>query len=101
MLGELTAWLVNLVKGVFESAWNFTVDMVLKAMEVIGEALAYVVSKIPVPDFLQAGISSVYSQLDPGIVFLLAASGLPAAMAILASGYAFRLARKFATLFQW
>lgn len=101
MLSQFTAWLGQLAKDVLAALWQMLVDIVTFIIDVIAGAFVALLSQIPVPEFLQQGLQSVYGQLDPGIVYLLAASGLPAALGILGTGYAFRIARKVATLFQW
>lgn len=101
MLAEFTAWLVGLIKAAFSALWSFVVDAAIALVELLVGAIVGLISAIPVPSFLAGGLQSVYGQLDPAIVYLLAASGIPAALAILGTGYAFRLARKVATLFQW
>jgi hypothetical protein len=101
MLAEFTAWLGQLVKDVLAALWQFLVDIFIFIIELIADALVALINLIPVPDFLSAGLQSVYSQLDPGVAYLLSATGLPAALGILATGYVFRLGRKVATLFQW
>lgn len=101
MLSEFTEWLVNLVKAFFGALWNFVVDAFIGLVELLVTALVGLVSAIPVPSFMSMGLQSFYGQLDPGIVYLCAASGLPGALAIIGLGYGFRLVRKFVTLFQW
>lgn len=101
MLAEFTAWLFDLVKAVFNAAWQFIVDLVATVLDAILGALAALLALIPLPSFLSDGLQSLYGQLDPGIGYVLSQSGLPAALAIIGSAYVFRLARKFATLFQW
>lgn len=101
MLGELTAWLVELVRSAFSALWSFVVDAAIGIVDLFIGAVTALASAIPVPDFLADGLAGVYAQLDPGIVYILGASGLPLALAIIGTGYAFRLGRKVATLFQW
>ena len=101
MLSEFTAWLLDLVKAAFTALWSFVVDAFIGLVELLVGAIVGLISLIPVPAFLSGGLQSLFGQLDPGIVYLLSASGLPAALAILGTGYAFRLVRKVVTLFQW
>lgn len=101
MLAEFTAWLLGLVKAAFIALWQFVVDVFIGLVELIVMAVVGLLSLIPVPEFLSQGLQSVYGQLDPGILYLLGASGLPMALGIIGTGYAFRLVRKVVTLFQW
>lgn len=101
MLAEFTAWLLSLVKEFIGALWDFLTDLFVSLIDLLVSALVALVSAIPVPEFLSQGLQGVYGQLDPAISYLLAASGIPAALAIVGAGYTFRLLRKFATLFQW
>lgn len=101
MLAEFTAWLLGLVQSFFSALWSFVVDAFIALVELIVSAVVGLLSLIPVPAFLAGGLQSLFGALDPGILYLASASGIPAALAILGAGYAFRLGRKVVTLFQW
>jgi len=101
MLAEFTAWLVGLVKAFFSALWSFVVDAFIALVELLVMAVVGLISLVPVPQFLSDGLQSVYGQLDPGVLYLLSATGLPIALGIIGTGYAFRLVRKVVTLFQW
>ncbi|MGN7875899.1 hypothetical protein ACTJKJ_20260 [Roseateles sp. 22389] len=101
MLEQFTTWLLALLKQLFKDLWQFVIDLLLTVFEQIVNAFVYVVSHLPVPGFLTAGLGSVFGQLDGSVMYLVTQCGLPAALAVIGSGYAFRIVRKFATLFQW
>ena len=101
MLAEFTEWLVALVKQFFASLWTFVSDAFIAFFGLVVEAFVSLVTSIPVPDFMQGGLAGLWGDLDPGIAYALTQSGVPAALALIGAGYAFRLVRKFATLFQW
>jgi hypothetical protein len=101
MLAEFTQWLIGLIKSAFTALWSFVVDAVIALVDLFVGAVVGLLAMIPVPEFLALGLQAVYGQLDGGILWVLTASGVPAALGILGTGYAFRLARKVATLFQW
>lgn len=101
MLGQFTEWLFNLVKAALGALWSFVVDAAINLVDLFVGALVGLLSLIPVPAFMSAGLQSLFGQLDPGILYLVTAMGLPAALAIIGTGYLFRLGRKVATLFQW
>lgn len=101
MLTEFTEWLYNLVKTIFTSLWTFLQDAFIAIFKAIVEAFVSLISAIPVPDFLQGGLTSIWGGLDPGVSYALTQAGLPAALALVGAGYAFRMVRKFVTLFQW
>lgn len=101
MLQAITQWFFDLVVKVFSALWNFLVDMAIALADLILSALVALLGAIPVPDFLSAGLNSLFSQLDPGILWLTSAVGVPQALAFYGAAYLFRIARKVVTLFQW
>ncbi|PZQ77135.1 MAG: hypothetical protein DI563_04840 [Variovorax paradoxus] len=101
MLAEFTAWLWSLLVEVFSAAWGFVQDSFVNALDLLVSGFASLVASIPVPSFMAGGLGAVFGGLDSGVLWLLTQAGLPQALGILGAGYAFRLARKFFTLFQW
>lgn len=101
MLHEFTSWLLDVIGQWWADLWTFVGDAFVYLVGMLASALASLVALIPVPSFLSSGLQSLYSQLDPGVAWVLAQVGLPAALAVIGTGYLFRLARKAATLFQW
>ncbi len=101
MLEQFTSWLLGLLKQLFADLWEFISDALLGILDVIITAFVTLVSAIPVPDFLGTGLGSVFAQLDSGVLWLVTQAGVPQGLAVLGLGYAFRLLRKFLTLFQW
>lgn len=101
MLAEFTAWLVSLVKEVFTAAWAFLTDIFIACFKLLVDALVAVISAIPLPEFVTGGLGALWGALDGGIMYMATQIGVPQALAIIGAGYAFRLTRKFLTLFQW
>ncbi|MCE4555008.1 DUF2523 family protein [Pelomonas cellulosilytica] len=101
MLEQLTNWLFNLVKGFFLALWNFVTDAFIGLVDMCVGAMVSLAALIPVPSFMSGGLQSLFGQLDPAIVYLVTASGIPAGLAIIGTAYVFRIGRKVVTLFQW
>lgn len=101
MLKDFTDWLAALIKAAFVAAWDFIKDALIAFFGLVVDAFVAIVTAIPVPDFLSSGLSSVWSTMDPGVIYVVSQCGVPVALGIIGAGYAFRLVRKFATLFQW
>jgi hypothetical protein len=101
MLKQFTDWLWSLVVAVFGAMWDFVQDAVVAVLDGLVGAFVYIVSIIPVPAWLSGGLGGVWSGMDGGIIWVATQCGVPQAMAIIGAGYAFRLTRKFFTLFQW
>lgn len=101
MLKEFTDWLVKLITEGFKAAWDFVTDALISFFGMVVDAFVALVSTIPVPGFMSGGLGTIWGGLDPGILYILSACGIPAALGIIGAGYAFRLTRKLLTLFQW
>lgn len=101
MLNDFTTWLVNLIRDIFAALVDFVGDMVVMVVQAICNALLVLLDLIPVPGFLDAGLDSLFGSLGGGILWVVTQAGLPQGLAVIGAGYAFRLGRKVATLFQW
>jgi hypothetical protein len=101
MLTDFTNWLAATLATLFTVAWQFIQDGFIAVFRLVVMAFVTLVSAVPVPSFMSQGLGSTWSGMDGGILYIVTACGVPAALAIIGSGYAFRLARKFLTLFQW
>lgn len=101
MLKQFTDWLWSLVVSIFTAVWSFVQDAFINALDLLVSAFASLVAAIPVPSWLSGGLGGPWAGMDSGVIYVLTQCGVPAALAIIGAGYAFRLARKFFTLFQW
>lgn len=102
-LGKLSAWLFGLVQSIFWALVDWLHDGALWVFDSVLQAIAGLVASIPAPSFMQSGVSlgSLLSGFPPYTFYLLSHLRLGDAFAIFSAGVAFRLARKFLTLFQW
>ena len=101
MIEEITNWFFDLVLNIFKALWTFVKDVFIEVFDLLISAFVSLISAIPVPGFISGGLDNTFSALDSGVLYLVSQAGVPQALAIIGAGYAFRLARKFATLFQW
>lgn len=101
MLAEFTTWLLELVTKLITAMWAFVQDAFIAFFGLVVKAFVALIAAIPVPGFMQGGLASAWGGLDAGIMYGLSQAGLPAALAIIGAGFAFRMLRKFVTLFQW
>jgi len=101
MLAKFTKWLWDLIKSLFSPVWDFISDIFIAAVDGIVGAFAELIAAIPVPDWFAGGLAQSWGGLDPGVLWFVSSAGVPAALGIIGAGYAFRLVRKFVTLFQW
>lgn len=101
MFGDITSWLLSLVRMVFRDLWDFVQDSLIELLDLFLKALVLVVGSIPVPSFVQGGLGSLFGGLDPHILYFVTMFGVPQALGLFGAAFAFRLARKVVTLFQW
>lgn len=101
MLKEFTEWLLGLVAKIFSSFWDLIGDALIALVDGLVSAFVALITAIPVPQWMQDGLSAVWGGLDSSVLFFASQAGVPQALAIVGAGYAFRFARKVATLFQW
>lgn len=97
MIESVIMWVVNLFKAVFQ----WFEDMLLTTLERILEAIRFVISSIPLPDFLQYSLQDLFNFIPSDVVYFLNMSGISEAFLFISMGVGFRLVRKVATLFQW
>lgn len=101
MFAQFTAWLGSLFKAAFEAIWTLLTDAFIWLLDAVLTAFSAIFAAIPLPEFVTGGLQSLWGQLPDGIVWALSASGLPACLAVVGTGFAFRILRKLFTLGQW
>lgn len=101
MLQQLTDWLWNAIKAVFLAIWQFVQDAFIAFANAVISAAVALITAIPIPAWLSGGLQSMWSGMDGGVLWIATQCGVPQALAIIGAGYAFRMLRKFLTLFQW
>jgi len=102
---DFAEWLVGLVKDIVLAMWDFLLDVAINVFDLFLSALVGVFEVIVVPCFMQSGsalaLAWAFNHI-PGYVWYFAGHlDLSGCFQILACAVTFRLARKFATLFQW
>lgn len=91
------------VKDFFADYWiefkEVIYDIAVSIFDGILDAIAYIVSAIPMPDFLTQFTLSDY--IGSEVAYLLTMSGFNTALGIIASAYLFRFIRRISTLGIW
>ena len=96
--GRVFEWL----KGIFLDFMEFFLDLPTVILEGVLDGVIYVLSAIPVPDFLEsASLQGLFDSLGPDILYFVDFFGLHYGLAVIGGGVAFRLTRKALTLGQW
>lgn len=102
MLEKLTNWLKELVLAIWQAFSDFMSDLLLKALELWLVSVTLMWSKVPMPDFLDGySLCSLISQAGPTVGWAMNTFRIGEGLGLLAAGFAFRMVRKLATLFQW
>lgn len=101
-LSRITGWLSYALNSLFSAIAQFFKDLVTYSLAVVLGVFALAVTSIPVPDWIAGNsLGSMLGQTGAVVGFFMVQLQIPAALGLIGAGYAFRLIRKFATLFQW
>jgi hypothetical protein len=101
-LDQLVGWLKDALAWLFAGFLGLVKGFLMAVVHMVLDGFLYLVSLIPVPDFLaHNSIGSMLGSAGPVIGWLGSSLDFGSAMALIAAGYAFRLLRKLFTLGQW
>lgn len=101
-LSRLTGWVSYALNSLFAAFAAFLKDLVTYVLGVVLGLVALAIASIPVPDWISGNsMGSLLGQTGPIVGFFMVQLKIPQALGLIGAGYAFRLVRKFATLFQW
>lgn len=101
-LSRMTGWLAYAFNVFFAAIAQFFKDLVTYVLAAVLGVVALAIASIPVPDWIaNNSMGNLLGQAGPIAGFFMSKLQIPAALALIGAGYAFRLLRKFLTLFQW
>jgi len=100
-MSDFAEWVLELVKKLVQPAWDFFTDFLIATLALVLKAVVALIALLPGFDGLSGGLQTFYGSLPSGIAYCLAQMGMPTVLAMIGSAFAFRLARKIFTLFQW
>ncbi|GGY20900.1 hypothetical protein GCM10008098_11960 [Rhodanobacter panaciterrae] len=101
-LSRITGWLAYAFNVFFAAIAQFFKDLVTYVLAAVLGLVALAISSIPVPDWIaNNSMGNLLGQAGPIAGFFMVKLQIPAALVLIGAGYAFRLMRKFLTLFQW
>lgn len=101
-LSKLTGWIANVVHTFFVAIVQLLKDLVTYVLSTILDLIADAISSITPPAFLtNYSMGNLLGQAGPIVGFFLVQLRVGEGLALVGAGYAFRLLRKFLTLFQW
>lgn len=93
--------LIDWLGALFQDFIEFVLDLPIFIIENVVGLIVDLIVKIPVPDFLEDGLSQYTSHFPDSILWAMNITKVDDALLIVAAGVSFRLLRKLFTLGQW
>lgn len=101
-LSKLTWWFSYAIQTVFNAVVAFLKDLVTYTLGVLLALVLAAISAVGVPAWIsQYSLGNLLGQSGAVAAFFMSEFQIPLGLTLLGFGYAFRLTRKFLTLFQW
>ncbi|MCA3182635.1 MULTISPECIES: DUF2523 family protein [unclassified Cupriavidus] len=101
-ISAFAAWLLGLFVKLFAALWDIVNDLMIAGADGLLSALATLLSAVPAPTFLQnVNLQTLFNGLGADVLYFVGVFNIGAGIALLGSGFAFRMLRKVVTLFQW
>ena len=101
-ISAFAAWLLSLFVKVFLAIWDLFNDLLIFAVDGVLTALGALISAIPAPAFLQGlSLQTLFNGMGADVLYFVAVFNIGPGIVLLGSAFAFRMARKVVTLFQW
>jgi hypothetical protein len=101
-ISAFAGWLLSLVVKIFAALFDLLSDVFVNVLDLLLTGFATVLNGIPAPSFLTgASLQTAFSGLSGDVLFFFGVFNIAPGIALLGAGFAFRMTRKFLTLFQW
>ena len=101
-LSKLTWWFSYAISTFFNGLVGFLKDLVTYVLSTVLSLIASAISVIGVPSWLKNySLGNVLGQTGAVTLFFMGQLQIPISLGLIGAGYAFRLVRKFLTVFQW
>lgn len=101
-LSRLTGWIAYAINAVFDALASLLRDLITNIFTNLMQLVLLMIKSIPVPSFLNNySMNSILGGTGSIIGFFMSELQIGPSLALIGSGYVFRLLRKFLTLFQW
>lgn len=101
-LTDLTKWLGDQIKALWDAIEAFFNDLLVTAVEVCTQVALTIIEALPNPEFLTTySLCNLLNMAGPDVGFFLQTFRIGEGLGVLALGYVFRLTRKLFTLGQW
>ncbi len=101
-LTDLTDWIRDLVESVMGQLMAYFTDLFQLWFAAAIDTALLILNAVPFPDFLSGvSICGILSGGGPIVGWAISTMQVPAGVALIAAGFAFRMGRKVFTVFQW
>lgn len=101
-LTAITKWLLELVRYIWTAFTDFLNDFWIGIADAVLMSVAGTINSIPAPAFLDTvSLGGLLSRLPNEFLYFMSFLPFSDGFSLIASGVAFRMARKLITLFQW
>lgn len=101
-LSAFANWLDQIFVAVFGALWSITEDLFIDTLDLLLQGVTAVLGTLPAPAFL-AGVSlqTLFGSLSGDVLYFFGVFNIAQGIGLLGAAFAFRMARKVVTLFQW
>ncbi|ATJ85796.1 DUF2523 domain-containing protein [Ralstonia solanacearum] len=101
-LSALAQWLDSVFVAIFTALWQITEDLFIDSLDLLLQGVTAVLNTLPAPTFLSGvSLQAAFSSLGGDILFFFGVFNIGQGIGLLGGAFAFRMARKVVTLFQW
>lgn len=101
-LSALAQWLDKVFVAIFLALWSITEDLFIDSLDLFLQGFSAVLGTLPAPSFLGSfSLQSLFNSMGGDILFFFGVFNIGQGIGLLGAGFAFRMARKVVTLFQW
>lgn len=101
-IDDFKAWLWNLVLKMFDTLWDMVIASIVRTFKMLTELILYVLSKMPLPEFMQnTSIGDILAKGGNTVMWFAQLFQLGPSMIMIGTAIVFYLLRRVLTLGIW
>jgi hypothetical protein len=101
-IDDFKAWLWNLVLTIFDTLWDMVIASVVRTFKMLTELILYVLSKLPLPEFMQnTSLGDMLSKGGNTVMWFAQLFQLGPSMVMIGIAIVFYLLRRVLTIGIW
>ncbi len=101
-IDDFKAWLWNLVLKIFDTLWDMVIASVVRTFKMLTELILYVLSKLPLPEFMQnTSLGDMLSKGGNTVMWFAQLFQLGPSMVMIGIAIVFYLLRRVLTIGIW